>query len=154
MGLERIYFGDELIGLAATSADLRHPHSEQTSQPAEVIYDTSLLSAAEDLYKARRKRDVHFEQFFGGGLFSEPAWDILLDLYINNGRKRTISVSSACLASAVPTTTALRYISELVKRRLVVRAAHPNDRRVFVLHLTALAVSAMEVLLNQNVNAR
>jgi DNA-binding MarR family transcriptional regulator len=150
MGIEQVYFGDELIGFPATSAENSTLHSVDASQPAAITYDTKLLAVAEEIYKVRRKRDVQFEQFFGEGLFCDPAWDILLDLYINNGRSRTISVSSACLAAAVPTTTALRYISQLVRRRLAVRSPHPADRRVFVLHLTALAVSTMEGLLKQH----
>jgi DNA-binding MarR family transcriptional regulator len=160
MGIERVYFGDELIGLAATNNayyprdecdDALSPHSLGASQPATIIYDAQLLAVAEDIYRVRRKRDVQFEQFFGEGLFCEPAWDMLLDLYINNGRSRMISVSSACLASAVPTTTALRHISELVRRRLVVRSPHPVDRRAFILHLSPLAVSVMEGLLRQHI---
>jgi DNA-binding MarR family transcriptional regulator len=163
MGIERIYFGDEIIGVAANSTEssariewVEHPfrHSVDAGQPISTKFDLKLLDVAEEIYKVRRKRDVQFEQFFGEGLFCEPAWDMLLDLYINNGRKRAISVSSACLASAVPTTTALRHISELVRRRLVVRSPHPDDRRVYVLHLTPIAVSVMEELLSQHTGVR
>jgi DNA-binding MarR family transcriptional regulator len=162
MGIEQVYLGDELIGLAASNSvgSARpecdeHPYDDfaEAIPYAPIIFDERLLEVAEEIYKVRRKRDVQFEQFFGEGLFCDPAWDILLDLYINNGRRRTISVSSACLASVVPTTTALRYISQLVRRRLAVRSPHPDDRRVSVLHLTALAVSAMEGLLKQRITA-
>jgi DNA-binding MarR family transcriptional regulator len=163
MGVERIYFGDELIGMAANSPEnsarvewVEHPfrRSVEAGQPISAKFDLHLLDVAEEIYRVRRKRDVQFEQFFGSGLFCEPAWDMLLDLYINNGRKRVISVSSACLASAVPTTTALRHISELVRRRLLVRSPHPDDRRVYVLHLTPIAVSVMEGLLDQHNNVQ
>ena len=38
-------------------------------------------------------------------LFGEPAWDILLDLYIANVENKPVSVSSACIGSAAPPTT-------------------------------------------------
>ncbi len=160
MGAELVNFSDTLIGLATSNAEaLRQPEYDgqlrarvtEASPPIGIAFDAVLLEVAEDIYRVRRKRDTQFEQLFGVGLFCEPAWDILLDLYINNGRLRTISISSACLASAVPATTALRHILELEKRMLVARYRHPDDRRVFVLHLTQLAVIAMEVLLNQRV---
>jgi DNA-binding MarR family transcriptional regulator len=162
MGIVRVYLDDELIGFAARNSvgSARpecdeHPYDDfaEAIPSAPILFDERLLEVAEEIYKVRRKRDVQFEQFFGEGLFCDPAWDILLDLYINNGRRRTISVSSACLASVVPTTTALRYISQLVRRQLAVRSPHPDDRRVSVLHLTALAVSAMEGLLKQRITA-
>jgi DNA-binding MarR family transcriptional regulator len=148
--------GEELIGFAATDADIFVPpecdehkfrHSVAEIQSIAITFDAQLLEAAEGLYQIRRRRDAQFGLFFGNGLFCEPAWDVLLDLYINNGRKRPISVSSACLASAVPTTTAMRYISELVRRRLVVRSPARDDRRVYVLHLSSLAVRVMEEFL-------
>jgi DNA-binding MarR family transcriptional regulator len=153
----------ELIGFAASSADAAPPTRCDSPRFAEALigappvnieFDTKLLEVAEEIYKVRRKRDVQFEQLFGEGLFCEPAWDVLLDLYINHGREKTISVSSACLASAAPTSTALRHVSELVRRRLVVRSPHPHDRRVFVLQMSQQAVTAMETLLSQHFNAQ
>jgi DNA-binding MarR family transcriptional regulator len=156
MGVERILFGDELIGFAAgnleTSAGAENDaqwigQAVESEQPPPPTFNPHLLKVAENIYQARRKRDVQFGQFFGEGLFCEPAWDVLLDLYINNSRRKAISVSSACLAASVPTSTALRHVAELVRRQLVVRYPHPHDRRTFVLRLSALAVSAMEELL-------
>jgi DNA-binding MarR family transcriptional regulator len=159
MAAESVKFEVGLIGFAAdseefrpqTESKIRHPMQvAEPSQPAKTSFDPRLVAVAEEIYKARRKRDAQFQKFFGDGLFCEPAWDILLDLYINNGQAKTISVSSACLASAVPVTTALRYISELVRRQLVERSPHPDDRRAFFLHLSSLAVSIMEGWLTQH----
>jgi DNA-binding MarR family transcriptional regulator len=117
--------------------------------PGFPIFDTSLAAMAEELYRIRRKHETIFGTAFGDGLFADPAWDLLLDLYIHNARKQKISVSSACLAAAVPTTTALRYISELLKRGLIERVPHPADGRSFLLCLTIPAIKAMEALLRQ-----
>ena len=60
------------------------------------------------IYRARRDRDVMFDGH--GRLFGEPAWDILLDLYIAYHEKSAVSVSSVCIAAAVPATTGLRHL--------------------------------------------
>jgi DNA-binding MarR family transcriptional regulator len=117
--------------------------------PAFPLFSTNLSGVAEELYRLRRKRELIFSVAFGDGLFADPAWDLLLDLYIHNARQRRISVSSACLAAAVPTTTALRYITELLKRGLVERVPHPADGRSFLLCLTVPAITAIETLLSQ-----
>ncbi len=125
----------------------------RTRTPAEgpsfPMFSTSLAGVAEELYRMRRKRELIFGAAFGDGLFADPAWDLLLDLYVHNARQRRISVSSACLAAAVPTTTALRYITELLKRGLIERVPHPEDGRSFLLCLTVPAITAMEKLLVQ-----
>ena len=72
-------------------------------------------------------------RYFATDLFSDPAWDILLDLFQGELMQRRVSVSSACIGAAVPPTTALRWIASMVKRRMLVRHADPIDgRRVFV----------------------
>lgn len=79
--------------------------------------------------KSRRLRaDV-----FGENLFGEPAWDMLLDLYASHLEQKRVSVSSLQIASAVPGTTALRWMMRLEAKGLIVRRADPFDaRRVFV----------------------
>ncbi|BAV65051.1 winged helix DNA-binding protein [Sphingobium cloacae] len=88
-----------------------------------------------DLLRARRLRD----EFLPGDLFADPAWDMLLDLFAARLEQERVSVSSLCIASAVPPTTALRWIRTLTERGLLQRQADPLDgRRIFI----ALADSA------------
>ncbi len=75
--------------------------------------------------RARRLR----AEFFEGDLFADPAWDMLLDLYAADLEHRQISVSSLCIAAAVPPTTALRWIGTLNEAGLFDRRADPSDRR-------------------------
>ena len=73
------------------------------------------------------------QHFFPDGLFSDPAWDMLLDLTHARLSEKRISVSSLCIAARVPATTALRRIGDLVNEGLVTRIRDENDgRRVFV----------------------
>lgn len=69
------------------------------------------------------------ERFIPGELFGEPAWDMLLDLYAAGLEGRLISVSSACLASAVPPTTGLRWLNKLIESGLIERSDDASDAR-------------------------
>lgn len=73
------------------------------------------------------------ERFFSPELFADPAWDILLDLAASRLEHRSVSVSSLCIAAAVPPTTALRWIRLMTEQQLLERRADPADaRRMFV----------------------
>lgn len=71
--------------------------------------------------------------YFSADWFTDPAWDILLDLTAAKLEQRTVSTSSLCLACTVPQTTALRWVKNMTKAGLLVRERDPDDaRRVFV----------------------
>lgn len=96
--------------------------------------NVSALERAKDYYRRRRHRETLFGK---GNLFADPAWDMLIDLFIAAEEGRDISVSSLCIAAAVPTTTALRWIAILESNDLIVRTADPVDARRFFLALTS-----------------
>ncbi len=81
--------------------------------------------------------------YFPADLFADPAWDMLLDLYAARLERQPVSVSSLCIAAAVPATTALRWIKTMTDAGLFVREADPHDgRRIFI----ALAEGACDAL--------
>ncbi|MEY4160998.1 MAG: hypothetical protein RLZZ136_1619 [Pseudomonadota bacterium] len=89
-----------------------------------------LILLARHVHAFRQKRGYIFGS---NDLFGEPAWDILLDLFIAACEGKTVSISSACIGAGVPTTTALRWINTLEARGMVVRDNDPDDaRRVFL----------------------
>ena len=89
--------------------------------------------------RARRLRN----QFFGTELFADPAWDMLLDLFAASLEKRRVSVSSLCIAAAVPPTTALRWIGTMHEAGLFGREADPGDRRRAYIVLSDKALQGM-----------
>jgi len=92
--------------------------------------DVRWLRQARRLYLDRRSRGALFGD---EALFGEPAWDLLLDLFIAAKEGKRVPVTSACIGAAVPTTTALRWLSLMEQRGLILREADPTDaRRVFV----------------------
>lgn len=98
-----------------------------------------LTRFAQALYKTRRVRARHFDE----NIFGEPAWDMLLDLYVHNNSANRTSVKSLCLASHVPETTALRWIGLLVDAALVIRESDESDRRRVFLSLTPSGEAAI-----------
>lgn len=102
---------------------------------------TSFLALAKTRYESRRMRASVFK---GQELFGEPAWDILLDLYIAYAEGKPVSVSSACIGSASPPTTGLRWLGVLQEAGLIEREHDPRDQRRVLVHLTTLAIERME----------
>jgi len=82
-------------------------------------------------------------RFFEGDLFADPAWDILLDLTAARVELTRVSVTSLCIASGVPPTTALRWISQMTEAGLLERVEDESDRRRAFIALTEKAACAM-----------
>lgn len=115
--------------------------------PDEVLHDRSnskwresLLARVESICRMRRRRDTIFGE---QGMFADPSWDILLDLFIAHLRNRQISITSACMASRVPQTTGLRWLALLENDGLVVRERDPLDARRIFVQLTKPAIAKM-----------
>lgn len=82
-------------------------------------------------------------RFFDGELFADPAWDMLLDLTAARAEHARVSVTSLCIASGVPPTTALRWIGQLIEAGLFARVEDEADRRRAFITLTDRAADAM-----------
>jgi len=113
--------------VAAALAELAGGRAGERAMPASPQpVDAARIRAH---IKARRLR----ERFFEAELFADPAWDMLLDLSAARLEGRQVSVSSLCIAAAVPTTTALRWIKTMIDKGLLQRASDPSDaRRAFI----------------------
>lgn len=91
------------------------------------------------IIRQRRMRD----RFFDSDLFADPAWDILLDLTAARAEHIRVSVTSLCIASGVPPTTALRWIGQMVDAGLLERVEDEADRRRAFIALSDRTADAM-----------
>jgi DNA-binding transcriptional ArsR family regulator len=82
-------------------------------------------------------------RFFDGDLFADPAWDMLLDLTAARAEHSRVSVTSLCIASGVPPTTALRWIAQMTEAGLLERVEDEIDKRRAFITLTDKAADAM-----------
>lgn len=94
------------------------------------------------VHRAIRQRRLR-ERFFDAGLFADPAWDILLDLTAAWTEGRRVSVTSLCIAAAVPATTALRWIAQMTEMGILSRQQDEADRRRAFVGLSDAAANAM-----------
>jgi DNA-binding MarR family transcriptional regulator len=82
-------------------------------------------------------------KFFDAELFADPAWDILLDLTAARAEHARVSVTSLCIASGVPPTTALRWIGQMTQAGLLERVEDDTDRRRAFIALSTPAADGM-----------
>lgn len=82
-------------------------------------------------------------KFFGEEMFADPAWDMLLDLTAAHAEHKRVSVTSLCIASGVPPTTALRWITQMVEAGLLERVQDSADKRRAFIRLSDRAVDGM-----------
>jgi DNA-binding MarR family transcriptional regulator len=87
---------------------------------------------AKRLIRDRRARDNAFES----GLFADPAWDIFLHLFVAGELGQATSVNDVCIAAAVTPTTAVRWMSALENKGLVVKTRDDRDDRRTTIRLT------------------
>jgi DNA-binding MarR family transcriptional regulator len=123
---------DEVSRIASTLARLSTKPGElgRESPPGPDAYEPKAsVEVVRSAIRARRLRSSLFDD----SLFADPVWDMLLELLQAEMAQLRVPVSSLCIAAAVPSTTALRWLNRMVEEGLAVRRADPHDgRRVFV----------------------
>ena len=95
---------------------------------------------AERLIAERRARRA----YFAPDLFHEPAWDMLLSLFLANEEGRILNVKALVASSDAPVTTSQRWIDHLHKLRLIDRVGDPDDRRRVEISLSDTGLTAIE----------
>jgi DNA-binding MarR family transcriptional regulator len=94
--------------------------------------DDKMAAIASSIYRSRQMRASYFKP----SLFSDPAWDMLLDLFINKIGGRRVSTTSLCLAANIPQATGLRWIEHLQEEGLIDRSVAHDDARLKVVEIT------------------
>lgn len=116
------------------------PHLRRGTDRATLPGPDDLPALARRLYEFGQRR----ARFLPAGLFGEPGWNILLDLYASHAEGVAISVTSASIASGAPVTTGLRTVRMLEAEGLVARGRAGSDRRRSDLMLTPAGRAAVE----------
>ncbi|MCA1662150.1 MAG: winged helix DNA-binding protein [Novosphingobium sp.] len=132
-GNELIRIGRDLLN----SATLLDPNAPGAA--GMLLNEGEILVLAKAQFDDRKSRS----RYFRSDIFGEPAWAILLDLFIQQQVGKRVSVTAACIGSGVPTSSALRRLSLLVDEGLVEREGDPKDGRRSWLRLTPKATESM-----------
>lgn len=119
---------DAIAGMATRSAafTLRSPDGGGSLPDA----GQHILANAE---AAVRRRLLRRQLLGNAELFGEPAWDMLLDLFINECLDKPVSMSSLCVAAGIPTSSAMKLAQRLCDAGLLYRVPdHRDGRRNFM----------------------
>ena len=136
---------DLINRLAAVRGELRKVEEDLFRLRGAQSETMPVVAFAKAIYSARRLR----HDFFPPAMFADPAWDMLLDLYVARAEGRTVSTSSACLGARVPQTTGLRWLDKLEKAGAIVRRAAADDMRMINVELSPQSYEAMTRLLTR-----
>lgn len=94
----------------------------------------------EEYIANRRQRARHFPDL----ALDDASWNILLDLALAYIKGKPVAVSSACIASEAPISTALRRIRDLCDAGLLTRWPDPTDGRRDMVSLTETCFQSVE----------
>lgn len=97
------------------------------------------------LLMARRVR----EEVLGAELFSDPAWDIILDIYAAEARGERIQISSLAPMSGVPSSTARRWAHKLEALGLLERDRDERDQRLSYIRLSQYGHDRIKLLIKR-----
>lgn len=126
--------GTPWANLVPSGDELQHRPSAGQSPGNE------LLLRARKVLQARRLRAQHFSPV----MFAEPAWDMLLFLYVCDFSEGRQTIGQLADLVETPLTTVLRWVAYLEKEHLVKRKDHPTDRRIVFVEMTDKGRKAME----------
>lgn len=151
VGAQGIHYGWSEGGL--TGGATAGERSDSVRAAPRSFYPIGRSAAGDELTRDRERakwvrRQIRHrrarEQFFPSDLFADPAWDMLLDMFAARLERQSVSVSSLCIAAAVPATTALRWIKTLTDAGLFIREADAQDGRRIFIAMSDKAFEAME----------
>lgn len=81
-------------------------------------------------------------------LFFDPAWDMLVDLYIARARHLQISSTSLAYGANVPLSTATRLVHEMERYKLVTKVLDVQDRRRTFLQISDAGAALINMILD------
>jgi hypothetical protein len=99
-----------------------------------------LLAQTAILMRDSANRRMHYIQ---QEFVAEPAWQMLMELFIQFAGGADVSTKSLCIVSGVPATTALRLLEKMENADLVERSQSLVDKRVTLVRLTRQGVVAV-----------
>lgn len=100
----------------------------------------TLTSRARSVLNSRRIR----KRYFQSEIFGEPAWEILLALYITEESDARLTMTKLAEWIEAPLTTVVRWVKALEEQSLVKRVEHPTDRRIIFIRLLETGRNALD----------
>lgn len=138
-----------VVGFEPSAANDQADQLPETPSPLGAAKDDSLPWLDPVLIKlllmARTLRAKHFDP----EIMQDPAWTMLLELAWADLEGEKVSITSVCIASGAPDTTALRYLKMLENEELVGRRPDIKDGRRNWVFLTPVARVKLSKMLQE-----
>lgn len=125
--------------LSSRVAEIEAAALASDTLPTLDFSDGKLAAIASSIHDARKRR----LNLFDASLFGEPAWDMLLTLFIARCRGEQVTTTRLCAAGGAPHATGLRWIGLLNSQGLLQRLRAPEDARVMLIELTETGYALM-----------
>jgi DNA-binding MarR family transcriptional regulator len=101
----------------------------------------ALVERAQSILRVRRAR----ERLLGRAIIGEPAFDLLLSLYVRSEQKEA-SLTSLARPAGIPYSSAMRWVRYLADKGLVNRTESRSDRRATCVQLTPFGRAVLDEL--------
>lgn len=135
--------------LSAIAVEFGSRADRLTLEPdAGVPMGTATLDPRELAKQLLAQRMARFDHF-PAELFHEPAWDMLLALFVAQEERRTMNVKTLVASAHAPVTTSQRWIDHLHKLKLIDRVIDPIDRRRMEISLSDQGYTAVTAYLRR-----
>ena len=125
----------------------------QRAAPSDMKQESTIGDLAALAARIHSVRDLR-KEFFSEQLFGEPAWDMLLYLFMRIPEDCHVQKKALQNASGVPPTTALRWIEVLEQAGLIESNRCPSDNRVTLINLTKEGQVCMAGCLDRSLQSR
>jgi DNA repair protein RadC len=84
---------------------------------------------------ASRRRLLRQQLLGAPELFGDPAWEMLVDLFIHACEGKDLSITALCVPVKLPLSSALRLVQKLADAGIVQRIRDPVDGRRTIVRL-------------------
>jgi DNA-binding MarR family transcriptional regulator len=119
--------------------------AEAETQSSQSVCPDNLLAVARFFYLARQSR----AEYFSPAMFGEPAWGVILALYLKEAEAVGPTISSLARAAGTPVSTAVRWLDYLEKRGWVERQSNSVDGRALTAMLSIEGRNRLEKYLRR-----
>lgn len=117
---------------------------DRANDASTIVSDAMLIARAREILAHRKMR----RRFLPAELFHEPAWDMLIALFISHDDRRPTNVKALVAMADAPVTTSQRWIEHLHKLKLIDRVIDPVDRRRVEISLSNAGYEAVKAYLH------
>lgn len=125
-----------------SDSGLNHFDGDPEASVNENFPRARLHKMALTLLTLRKRRS----DFLYRAMFGEPAYDMLLGLYVAESDERPITAARLAHIAGVAQSSAARWIEYLVAKGLIQRERHPAHKRASILNLSPRGREALEGL--------